>query len=80
MAEPFRNLLGPASVDRLADALSSTGPGFDAGQFRQVALDDLEALEFKARALQIAAAPEATLPTDFAAAADQPDRVNLWNL
>jgi hypothetical protein len=34
------------------------------------ALDGLDALEFKARALHLAAALEATLPADFARAAD----------
>ncbi len=70
MPEPFKNLLGPSVVESAARHLKRAWPDFDARGFRRHALADLEALEMKARAMQIAAALEATLPADFGAAAD----------
>jgi 3-methyladenine DNA glycosylase AlkC len=43
--------------------------GFDAPRFEALASKDLDALEFKARALHLASALEATLPQDFEHAA-----------
>ena len=71
MAEPLKGLLGDALVDRMADHLRRTDRRFDAGRFRARALDGLDALEMKARAMQIADALEATLPADFDRAASQ---------
>jgi 3-methyladenine DNA glycosylase AlkC len=66
MAEAFKHLLGPAVVADAARQLArSGGRRFDARRFSALALDGLEALEMKARAMQIASALEATLPADF---------------
>ena len=71
--EPFKNLLNPAlvqaSAKRLAQAAGPTRHLFDARRFEALALPGLEALEMKARAMQIAAALQATLPADFDRAA-----------
>jgi 3-methyladenine DNA glycosylase AlkC len=67
--EPFKNLLNPALVTEAAAQLKRHHRGFDAAAFTALACDGLEALEMKARALQICAALEATLPADFDAAA-----------
>jgi 3-methyladenine DNA glycosylase AlkC len=68
MAEPFKNLLGPDLVRASATALTRAWPAFDRKHFERVALKGLEALEMKARAMQIADALEAALPLDFDAA------------
>lgn len=69
MAEPFKTFINPALVERVAKKLAAVQPGFDAKRFRRLALHGLDALELKARALQVCAALEATLPADFEAAA-----------
>jgi len=66
--EPFKNLLNPALVREAAAQLGRHGD-FDAPAFVRAATGGLEALEMKARALQIAAALEATLPPRFDEAA-----------
>lgn len=68
MGEPFKNLLNAALVRGAGAALSQRAPGFDRGRFERLALKGLEGLEMKARAMQIADALEATLPSDFDAA------------
>lgn len=73
MAEPFKNFISPALVAQMAARLAAAGPGFDAAAFERLALDGLDALELKARTLQLCAALEATLPEDFGAAADRLD-------
>ncbi len=70
MAEPFKNLLNAALVQQAAVQLSRSTPGFDAPRFAALATQGLEALEMKARAMQLCSALEATLPPDFGAAAD----------
>ena len=70
MAEPFKNLISPATVAHMADHLGRVAPGFDAERFQQLALQDQAALELKARVLRIADALQATLPTDFSDACD----------
>lgn len=70
MAEPFKNLIHVGTVEAAARHLQRRLPGFDAPRFRRLAAQGLEALEFKARAQHLAAALEATLPADFAAACD----------
>jgi 3-methyladenine DNA glycosylase AlkC len=70
MAEPFKNLLGPAAVAQAALHLRRVSPTFDAKRFSKLALGGLETLEMKARAMQMCSALEATLPDDFNTAAD----------
>lgn len=70
MAEPFKTFLNRALVERMAAHLQRAAPDFDATGFRRHATRGLDALEMKARAMQIADALEATLPEDFAAAAE----------
>lgn len=70
MAEPFKNLVNPALVRAAVPALQRAWPAFDGERFASLACDGLEALELKARAMHVCAALEATLPADFAAAAD----------
>jgi 3-methyladenine DNA glycosylase AlkC len=69
MAEPFRNLLNPALVSTAAAHLQRVDSRFAARRFVALASDGLDALEMKARAMQICDALEATLPADFDAAA-----------
>jgi 3-methyladenine DNA glycosylase AlkC len=70
LAEPFKLLLNARGVHDLARHLHRAWPGFDAARFEALALDGLDALELKARAMHVADALEATLPADFALAAD----------
>lgn len=70
MAEPLKNLINPATVRDASRHLRRVWPGFDAARFEALALDGLDALEFKARAQHLAAALAATLPADFGVAAD----------
>ncbi|HSM21314.1 MAG TPA: DNA alkylation repair protein, partial [Rubrivivax sp.] len=69
MAEPFKNLINPALVHAAASPLQRAWPAFDMEHFLALACTGLEALEMKARAMQVCAALEATLPTDFHRAA-----------
>jgi 3-methyladenine DNA glycosylase AlkC len=69
MAEPFKNLLNPALVQRAGMHLQRVDPAFDARRFVALATDGIAALEMKARAMLICSALEATLPADFDAAA-----------
>jgi 3-methyladenine DNA glycosylase AlkC len=68
MGEPFKNLLNPTLVRASSAAMATAWSAFDRKHFERVALKDLDALEMKARAMQIADALEATLPPDFDAA------------
>jgi 3-methyladenine DNA glycosylase AlkC len=70
VAEPFKNLITPALVEGAARHLARAWPDFDARRFTALAVHRLDALELKARAMQVADALEATLPNEFAAAAD----------
>ena len=70
MVEPFKNLINAALVQTAAAHLARHDRGFDAARFTALALPGLDALEMKARALQICAALEATLPPRFEEAAD----------
>ncbi len=67
--EPFKNLLNAPGVQAAASRLHAAWPDFDAPRFVQQACSGLDALEMKARALQICAALETTLPADLPAAA-----------
>ena len=69
MAEAFKNLINHATVAHAGDHLQRAWPAFDRAEFSRIAGHQLEALEFKARAMQLADALEATLPADFSAAA-----------
>ncbi|HEX6719939.1 MAG TPA: DNA alkylation repair protein [Burkholderiaceae bacterium] len=71
MAEPFKNLIHEGTVRSMAAHLSRVDPGFEAARFQRRALRGLTTLELKARAMQLCAALEDTLPTDFSAAADR---------
>ena len=70
MAEPFKNFLNTALVRQAAAHLSRVWPGFDKAHFIRLANAGLDNLELKARAMQICDALQATLPADFAQAAD----------
>ncbi|RZS57895.1 DNA alkylation repair protein [Sphaerotilus mobilis] len=70
MAEPLKNLLDDASIAAMAQHLSRVCHDFDAETFVRVASVDLDALAFKARAMQLADALQASLPTHFERAAD----------
>ncbi|MDZ7855689.1 DNA alkylation repair protein [Sphaerotilus sp.] len=69
MAEPFKMLLDPAVVRAIGMHLQRVAPSVERVRFEQLALDGLDALELKARAMQIADALEATLPAGFEAGA-----------
>jgi 3-methyladenine DNA glycosylase AlkC len=69
MAEPFKNLINAALVRQAAAHLKRHAPGFDDTGFVREATRGLDALEMKARAMQIAGALEHTLPADFDTAA-----------
>ena len=68
--EPFKNLIGPATVVNAGHHLRRAWPRFDRKRFETQAVTGLEQLEFKARAMQLADALEATLPADFDAACE----------
>ena len=70
MGEPLKNLINATTVRDTARHLHQAWPDFDTRRFQALALDGLEALEFKARAQYLAAALAATLPADFGVAAD----------
>ncbi len=74
MAEPFKNFINPALVHSAGEQLAQSMPAFDARRFVRLATTDLETLELKARAMHVASALEATLPSDFARAADGVER------
>ena len=68
MAEAFKNLINPGTVSMAGEHLERVWPAFPRRAFEAQARKGLEDLEFKARAMQVADALEATLPTDFDAA------------
>ncbi|MDO9074547.1 MAG: DNA alkylation repair protein, partial [Rubrivivax sp.] len=67
--EPFKNLLNPALVRDAAALLQrqadAAGLAFDGNRFAAMAVQGLESLELKARAMQVCDALQATLPNDF---------------
>jgi 3-methyladenine DNA glycosylase AlkC len=69
VAEAFKNLINTDTVRNAGWHLKRAWPGFDVTRFETLALSGLEDLEFKARAMHLCAALEATLPADFAQAA-----------
>ncbi|MSQ02994.1 MAG: DNA alkylation repair protein [Myxococcales bacterium] len=64
MAEPFKNLIGPAGVRRLADAVAAVLP-IDVEGFVADAVRGLDALELKARVAQVAACLRPRLPAPW---------------
>ena len=70
MAEAFKNLINAATVAHAADHLHRVWRPFDRDRFLSLAKGGLESLAFKARAMQVADALEACLPTRFEQAAD----------
>lgn len=68
--EPFKNLINPGTVAQAGRHLQRVWPGFDRRRFEQHAATGLDDLEFKARAMQLADALQATLPACFADAAE----------
>lgn len=70
MAEAFKNLINARTVTEAGRHLQRVWPGFDRRGFERQAAHGLDALEFKARAMQLADALQATLPPRFADAAE----------
>jgi 3-methyladenine DNA glycosylase AlkC len=68
MGEPFKNLIGPAQVDWLAERFAAAWGRFPAAEFKKRARKGLAELELKARARHLADALEATLPSKSAEA------------
>ena len=67
MVEPFKNLLSQTLVRACARRLHAVWAAFDQRRFERLALDGLDDMEMKARAMHIADALEATLPGGDAA-------------
>ncbi|MDP1684278.1 DNA alkylation repair protein [Hydrogenophaga sp.] len=63
--EPFKNLINATTVANAGLHLQRAWTGFDRKRFEALANHGLEALELKARMLQLADAMRATLPDDF---------------
>jgi 3-methyladenine DNA glycosylase AlkC len=87
MPEPFKNWLDAAQVRRIGTRLQQADATFDVARFTHLAGTGLEALELKARGLQICQALEATLPQPFERAAglleqamDGSDGLHGWAL
>jgi 3-methyladenine DNA glycosylase AlkC len=70
MAEAFKNLLNSALIAHCARHFARVWPAFPAAAFIEQAGARLEALELKARAMQMADALDAVLPLPFATRAD----------
>jgi 3-methyladenine DNA glycosylase AlkC len=64
MAEPLKNLVNPAVVDTIGRHLRRADRHFDRAAFAAAALPGLEALELKARVMQVARALALVLPPD----------------
>lgn len=64
MAEPFKNLVNPASIARLAHAIEAVAP-LDVAAFCAEATAGLEALELKARVAHVARALRPRLPAPW---------------
>ncbi len=69
MPDAFKNLINARTVADTATHLQAAWPAFDRRRFDRLAGRGLEALEMKARAMQIAQALDACLPADFKQAA-----------
>lgn len=69
MPEALKHLINTQTVAVTGHHLQRVWADFDRQQFERLATCGLDALEFKARAMQLADALQATLPTHFAHAA-----------
>lgn len=69
MPEAFKHLINPQTAALAGLNLQRAWPAFDRQRFERRATHGLDALEFKARAMQLADALQATLPAHFADAA-----------
>ena len=69
MTEAFKTFFNDALIEYTGAHLKRVWPAFDQRRFVREAGVGLDALEMKARAMQIASALEATLPQDFERAA-----------
>jgi 3-methyladenine DNA glycosylase AlkC len=69
MAEAFKHLISPAVVATIGGHLQRVWPAVDRTGFQAQALHGLDALELKARVMQVARALVATLPADVDRAA-----------
>jgi 3-methyladenine DNA glycosylase AlkC len=69
MAEPFKERLNAAAVQRMATAISNAWPAFDSAVFMADGTRGLDALELKARVEHLAQALRPHLPADFPKAA-----------
>ncbi len=69
MAEAFKHLISPVVVATIGDHLQRVWPAVDRTGFEAQALHGLDALELKARVMQVARALVATLPADVDRAA-----------
>lgn len=65
MPEAFKHLIHHGTIEHAARHLQRAWPGFPARAFKRQASAGLDALEMKARAMQIADALQAHLPADF---------------
>jgi 3-methyladenine DNA glycosylase AlkC len=65
MAEPFKNLINVQLLAAAGARLKGVWPEFERESFFRQAAEGLDTLELKARAMQVCAALEATLPEDF---------------
>ncbi len=65
MAEPLKDRVGPATVERLAARLAAVRPGFGARAFEDSVIPRLDGLELKDRINLIADALAAALPDDY---------------
>jgi 3-methyladenine DNA glycosylase AlkC len=70
MAEAFKNLINPQTVQAVAHHLHRVWPAFPRSRFEQLALHGLDELEFKARAVHLSHALQACMPDDFLRTAD----------
>jgi 3-methyladenine DNA glycosylase AlkC len=70
MVEPFKNFINASTVLDIGTHLQRAWPAFARDRFEIQAVDGLDSLELKARAMHVTAALEATLPDDFSQAAD----------
>lgn len=70
MPEAFKNLINSRTVTQAAIHLHRAWPALDRQRFEQLAGNGLDALEMKARAMQIAQALDECLPAAFEQAAD----------
>ena len=68
--EPFKNLINRDTAAQAGHHLRRAWPRFDRTRFEAQASNGLEGLEFKARAMQLADALQATLPAHFGDAAE----------